>query len=48
MRELAHALPAWEELSKYSSLKDLKSALFAAEEELPVVTGLRSLCWKVR
>jgi TBC1 domain family protein 5 len=47
MRELATALPAWEQLSEYSSLKDLKHALFEAEEELPVVTGLRSLCWKV-
>jgi hypothetical protein len=47
MRELANAHPAWEELSRYSSVKDLKSALFDAEEELAIVTGLRSLCWKV-
>jgi hypothetical protein len=47
MRELANALPAWEQLSKYSSLEAFKHALCEAEEELPIVTGLRSLCWKV-
>jgi TBC1 domain family protein 5 len=48
MRELANALPAWEQLSKYSSLEEFKHALFDTEEELPTITGLRSLCWRVR
>jgi hypothetical protein len=47
MRELVDARLAWDNLSRYSSVKDLKSALFDAEEELAIVTGLRSLCWKV-
>jgi hypothetical protein len=47
MRELVDARLAWDDLSGYSSVKDLKSALFDAEEELAIVTGLRSLCWKV-
>jgi TBC1 domain family protein 5 len=48
MRQLATALSAWEELGKYSNLKALKSAVFEAKDELAVVTGLRSVCWKVR
>ncbi|KAF2433086.1 RabGAP/TBC [Tothia fuscella] len=47
MRELASALSAWNELSKYSDLADFKKAISESEDELEAVTGLRSLCWKI-
>ncbi|KAE9978353.1 hypothetical protein EG327_007423 [Venturia inaequalis] len=47
MRPLADAEKYWARLSDYRDFPALKTAILDAQEEPQLLTGLRSVCWKV-
>lgn len=46
MRTLGSARDSWQELQRYSSLRDLKDAVRLESDSSVATTGLRSACWR--